>query len=308
MTAARAWPADRAREWEMRKAADLLSSGLRSEASALANDAISESGAWTLEQAFRCLLMEALSWDDEDIDRAVAEVYGEVLVSAPDQARQGLSTLVCWRDQEPCPYVCEGQVSGRCKPWPGINAPAPSTPRPAEEIAREIVPDPYYDDEGNVWVIIFHDDAGYMPIDADKIKAIADGDRDEMRGILTRLIERSRAEGAAAERARVEELERALRSAECALDQVVHAGTRPGEPLGECLMHAAVATMRGVVEERDALTGRVAELEALVRSTRDALCLAGEAFERDDHGAVIHLLFEAEQALLKDRATEGQPR
>jgi hypothetical protein len=73
--------------------------------------------------------------------------------------------------------------------------------RPAEDVAREMVPDP---DPGLVeWRQRVEDDEDYVPLEVQDGKDDARAIVDAARGIIARLIERSRAEGAANERERL---------------------------------------------------------------------------------------------------------
>jgi hypothetical protein len=74
--------------------------------------------------------------------------------------------------------------------------------RPAEEIAREMVGAPEFD--GGLWRAFLRDDVEpFLPLDGRQEEWAARSQQRDAIGFLVRLIEQSRAEGAAAERGRV---------------------------------------------------------------------------------------------------------
>lgn len=78
-----------------------------------------------------------------------------------------------------------------------------ATLRPAEEIAREMVGAPEFDQ--GMWRAFLRDDVEpFLPLDGREEEWAARSQRRDAIGFLTRLIEQSRAEGAAAERERLQ--------------------------------------------------------------------------------------------------------
>ncbi|XXX79252.1 hypothetical protein WMF30_10800 [Sorangium sp. So ce134] len=76
----REWPVERARAKLLRIAADLIGDGFyEAEAQTLINEAmgVNHGRGYADEQGFRGILSAVLSWGDEEIGPAVAEVYGE---------------------------------------------------------------------------------------------------------------------------------------------------------------------------------------------------------------------------------------
>lgn len=72
----REWPVNRARAWLLRKAAEMVERGDDSCVSEFSWQATTQR-EWLDEIRFRVVVASELQWSDAEVDRAVAEVYGE---------------------------------------------------------------------------------------------------------------------------------------------------------------------------------------------------------------------------------------
>jgi hypothetical protein len=75
--------------------------------------------------------------------------------------------------------------------------------RPAEQIAREMVPEPI--EQSGSWFVVVRDGEREITLASWRTRAEVDEDRDDARAIIARLIEQRDAEHAAAERERAEQ-------------------------------------------------------------------------------------------------------
>jgi hypothetical protein len=224
MSAAREWPADLAHTWLLYAVAELLpNGGLDGEAARLCNMVLQYTGAWTAEQSLRQLLADpsVLAWDDETIDHVIAKIYAGESPEATETAKITKQTDAL---------------------------------RPAADIAREMVGPSTDEICTRLWSHEISDDEGAIDLDLEPMEVEA------IQGILARLIERSRVEGAASTMARVAELESAIAESLAALAEA-HDGMVRANATGwsaamwvrraiECLRGASIGKAPRAGEQR----------------------------------------------------------